>query len=130
MSMYTPPQRTSAAGAHHTLAQWCAWTSLALPLLAGAMLLFVRPMHIMAPQTVYWTMFACGVISIVVGCVGVSTIGRQIDWSVLTPSILGIVLSVILSYLSMGLGILSIGPAPPWNEIFPWQGPPPAAPNR
>jgi len=98
--------------------------SLALPLVAGAALLFVRPMQILSPQTVYWTLFLCGIVSILVGCVGLSTIGSRIDYSVLTPSILGIVLSVILSYLTMGFGILSIGPAPPWDEAFPWQRPP------
>jgi len=111
MSMDTPPTPRTDTHAHHTLGMWCAWTSLAIPVLATGVWLFARPTWIM-PVTIYWMMFACGAVSLVLGCIGISTIGRRLDWQILTPAILGIVLSAVLSYLSLGLGVLSFGGAP------------------
>ncbi len=127
MSMYSPKQSGARAAAHSPLGVAAAWISLFLPIVAGLVYLFVRPAWFLAPETVYWASFACGVAGFAFGCVGVATIGRRVDWYVLTPAIVGIVLSLALCYFALTFGILaSGGPVPSWNQIFPWwQGPPP-----
>jgi hypothetical protein len=104
---------------------WCAWVSIFLPVVALAFELVVPPTQVVAPEVVYWAMFACGVIGFILGCIGVSTIGRRVESMVLAPAILGIVISLAVCYFALNFGILgSTGPIPGWNQIFPWQGPP------
>lgn len=126
MTMYNAPNETPSTARHSLLGMWCAWVSVFLPLVAAGVYLFARPALAVAPDILYWATFAAGVIGFVLGCVGASTTGRRVDWLVLTPAILGIVVSLALCYFSLALGILaSSGPVPTWNQIFPWQGPPP-----
>jgi hypothetical protein len=123
--MVTPQKSGASAATYSPLGMWSAWVSVFLPLVAGLAYLFVLPDRYLAPATVYWLSFACGVIGFAFGCVGVSTIGRRVDWMILTPAVIGIVMSLTLCYFALTFGILgSAGPVPTWNQIFPWQGPP------
>jgi len=95
---------------HGTMAMCSAWVSLVLPLMATAWVMFAQPMLAVPPEYLYWGLFACGVVSLLAGCYAISTIGRRIDWNLLTPALLGIVFSAILSYICLGFGILGAGP--------------------
>jgi len=123
--MYNPPNQTTAAAPHRVLGMWCAWVSVFMPLVAGVFFEFSQPTWIAAPAVVYWATFVGSVIGFALGCVAVRTIGRRVDWMVLTPAILGIALSLVLCYCALAFGILaSTGPIPQWDQIFPWQGAP------
>jgi hypothetical protein len=110
-----PAWHTNATGnatrdTHHTMALGSAWFSLILPLLATGWLVFVQPMFVLPPEVMYWGLFACGVVSLLAGCFAISGIGRRIEWAIMTPALLGIVFSAILSYVCLGFGILGAGP--------------------
>jgi hypothetical protein len=120
------PASTAAPRARNVLGMWSAWVSLALPILAGLYFEFAQPMWFSPPGVVYWATFACSIISFALGGVAIGTIGRRVDWYILAPAIVGIILSLVLSYCSLAFGILSsTGPVPVWNQIFPWWQSPP-----
>ncbi len=124
MSMMSPRPAGTTHRTQHTLAVCAAWVSLVLPIVSAAWMMFAQPTHFVPPEYVYWGMFACGVISLIAGCLALSTIGRRIDWMILTPAILGIVFSAILSYICLGFGVLGTEP-PNWNQMRGSQANPP-----
>jgi len=98
---------------HHNAAMTAAWISIAVPILGFVLLAFLPAMmDRMTEEIVYWTLFGCGVISLVIGAVAIGMTGMRINWNILTPAILGIVFSAILCYFCLGLGIIDAGLLP------------------
>jgi hypothetical protein len=126
--MAMAPEPTGARGApQHSWYAYAAWVSLIMPTIAAVVMMFLQPMEqVGPPMGVYWTMFACSIVSLVAGCLAISGIGRHLDWNILTPAILGILFSAILGYLCLGFGVLSADP-PNWNQMRHTQATAPAA---
>ncbi len=116
MSMMSPHPAGTAHGRRHTLAVGAAWVSLALPVLAAAWMMIARPTRMTSPDLAYYGMLACGAVSVIAGCLAMSTIGRRIDWNILTPAVLGIVFSAVLGYLCLSFGATGREPIH-WHQL-------------
>jgi hypothetical protein len=116
MALYRPPGGTTTATTSHGMAVGAAWISLAIPVIGMVLLAVVPPMRIMAEETIYWMLFACGAVGAFIGGLALTRIGRRMDWGIVAPAILGIVFSSILCYFCIGLGIVDAGVLPRWSE--------------